>query len=230
MHNCYLCGQSATKPLTLKDSFTAHSICKVPESDRMCDRCAWVIPLRCWYFNPNKNKWGKLFSRNWSWLFQGQLLLAPIIEGNHTEGKDTLPIVCRLPTRADVRGWLIDPPEPPFTIAIAESGQKHIVPWAQEGLNRDRFPVQFELDSVWINRSEFSSIIGNYEALMSLGFSKTEIDSGKYRSEKLMKCLDTWHPLENQIVPYRGSRFLELISYLAQQPIGYSCPGISGGE
>lgn len=212
---CYLCGKPATKPLKLKDSFTAHSVARVPTSDKMCDRCDWSINLRCFYFNPNKQKWGKLFSRNWSWLFQRDKLIAPKIEETHTEGKDTLEIVSELPTRAQLREWLINPPEPPFTLAIAESGQKHILFLAQEAHNRDIFPVQFELDTLHLDRKKFTALVQNYEALMALDFSKSEIDSGDYRSDRLLKSFEQWESLEKQIAFFRGSRLFQLVSFVA---------------
>lgn len=212
---CYLCGKPATKSLKLKDSFTAHSVARVPTSDKMCDRCDWSINLRCFYFNPNKQKWGKLFSRNWSWLFQRDKLIAPKIEGTHTEGKDTLEIVSELPTRAQLREWLINPPEPPFTLAIAESGQKHILFLAQEAHNRDIFPVQFELDTLHLDRKKFTALVQNYEALMALDFSKSEIDSGDYRSDRLLKSFEQWESLEKQIAFFRGSRLFQLVSFVA---------------
>lgn len=212
---CYLCGKPATKSLKLKDSFTAHSVARVPTSDKMCDRCDWSINLRCFYFNPNKQKWGKLFSRNWSWLFQRDKLIAPKIEETHTEGKDTLEIVSELPTRAQLREWLLNPPEPPFTLAIAESGQKHILFLAQEAHNRDIFPVQFELDTLHLDRKKFTALVQNYEALMALDFSKSEIDSGDYRSDRLLKSFEQWESLEKQIAFFRGSRLFQLVSFVA---------------
>lgn len=214
---CYLCGNPATQSLKLKDTFTAHSLACVPHSNKICDRCEWSINLRCFYFNPNKQKWSKLFSRNWSWLFQGEKLISPLIDGTHTEGKDTLQIVSDLPTRNQIRDWLLNPPEPPFTLVIAESGQKHILFMAQESHSREYFPIQFELDCLHINRSEFASLLATYEALTALEFSKTEIDSGDYRSDRLMKNLLQWESLEQIIAPHRGRRLLQLISYVASK-------------
>lgn len=214
---CYLCGRFASRPLVLKESFTAHSAASVPTSKLMCDRCDWCIPLRCWYYNENQKKWSKLFSRNWSWLFYGESLVSPVIQGTRTEGKDTLPIVSRLPTRADIRSWLSDPPEPPFTLAIAVSGQKHILPWAREAHSRDRFPVEFELSTIYIDLKEFEQLIINYEALLNLEFSKAEIDSGEYRSDRAIMCFDLWLGLEELIRIYRGSLLLQLVSFVAQK-------------
>jgi hypothetical protein len=215
MPNCYLCGNPGTKPLELKATFTGHNAARCPNSKHLCDRCAWVLPLRCWYFNPNKGKWSKLFSRNWSWMFVGDSLISPVIQGEYTEGNDTLAIVSNLPTRADIRGWLLNPPDPPFTIAIAESGQKHIIPWAQTAYSVNRFPVQFELDTVYIDREHFTALLHCYESLMLLGFSKTEIDSGEYRSDRLLRILSEWEPLEQKISLHRGTKTLELISHVA---------------
>lgn len=211
---CYLCGRAATRPLLLKDSFTAHSAARVPTSKLMCSLCSWCIPLRCWYYNEGQKKWSKLFSRNWSWLFYGDRLINPVIEGTRTDSIDTLPVVSRLPTRADIRNYLLHPPEPPFTLAIAVSGQKHILPWAREAHDKHSFPIQFELDTIFVDVSSFSQLLQAYESLMQLGFTKTEIDTGDYRSEKLLPVLATWQELESKIAPERGAILLELVSFI----------------
>ena len=224
MPSCYLCGQPATKPLELKSSFTAHSSARVPTSDKMCDRChktiigEWQL---CWYWNEGKGKWSKLWSRNWSWLWQGDTLLAPTIESSRTEGKDTLSIVSNLPTRQNIRLWLLNPPEPPFTIAIAESGQKHVLPWAIAAQNRDYFPVQMELDCVYVERAEFTELLYCYEQLMAMDFSKSEIDSGDYRSDRLAKVVgdEGFWELDESAKKYRGGLQLKLASFVAQAKI-----------
>ena len=218
---CYLCGKPATLPLQLKESFTAHSSCKIPTSDKMCDRCNAAINGReklLWYWNEGKGKWSKLWGRSLSRLYQGDRLICPTIEGDRTEGKNTFPIVKNLPTRAQMRGWLLDPPAAPFTIAIAESGQKHILPWAQRGHDQNYFPVQFELDCLWIDRAQFKVILDAYEFLMVLGFSKTEIDSGQYHSDRLMRAFAEYVETESFVSDWRGSRLLQLISHVAQNP------------
>lgn len=214
MDKCYLCGSMAVKPLNLKDSFTAHSMARCPTSEKLCDRCAWVVPLRCWYWNSIKKVYSKLYSRNWSWLLSAQISY-PKFSQERTEGKDTLVVVSELPTRRLIREWLLDPPEPPFTIAIAESGQKHILPWSQEAHSQDYFPVLFEQDVLHIDKSELKRYVAVYENLLALGFSKTEIDTGIPRSERLLQNLNAWEKLNAHIETRRGTRFLDLISYIA---------------
>lgn len=220
-NSCYLCGANGSNPLALPKTFTAHSMAKCPDSKTLCDRCYAAIDgteKQLWYWNEGKGKWSALWGRSLSRLYQGEKLISPIINGEHTESGKTFPIVSDLPTRAQMRDWILNPPEPPFTIAIAESGQKHILPWAQEGHDRDYFPVQFELDCVWIRRLEFTELLSNYEALMALGFSKTEIDSGDYHSDRLMRAISQYGVHESIVCPYRGSRLLTLASYIAKDP------------
>lgn len=220
MSNCYLCAKPGSNPLELSNTFTMHSSAKCPGSKVLCDRCYSTISggqKQLWYWNPNKDKWSKLWGRSLSRVYQCDKLIAPIIEGEHTENKDTFPIVKNLLTRVEIREFLLNPPKPPFTIAIAESGQKHIIPWALEAQNRDLFPVQFELDTVYID-NRFKALLNAYESLLGLGFTKTEIDTGDYRSDKMMKVFDQYWDFEKVIATVRETRLLQLISYVAQAP------------
>lgn len=218
MSNCYLCAKPGSNPLELSNSFTMHSSAKCPESKVLCDRCYASISgdeKQLWYWNPSKDKWSKIWGRSLSRVYQGNKLIAPVIEGEYTEGKDTFRVVKNLLTRVEIREFLLNPPEPPFTIAIAESGQKHIIPWALEAQSKEVFPVQFELDTVYIDH-RFKEFLKIYEQLLKLEFSKTEIDSGNYRSDRLMKVFDQYWDLEEKIKAIRGTRLMQLISYVAQ--------------
>jgi hypothetical protein len=215
--NCYLCAKPGTNPLELSNTFTMHSSAKCPDSKMMCDRCYSTISgdqKQLWYWNDGKGKWSKLWGRSLSRVYQGDRLIAPIIEGTYTEGKDTFPVVKNLLTRVEIREFLLNPPEPPFTIAIAESGQKHIIPWALKAQDKSFFPVLFELDTVYIDH-RFREYLQVYEQLLSLGFSKSEIDSGDYRSDRLMKVFDQYWELEEQIAAIRGTRLMALLNYVS---------------
>ena len=208
MTNCYLCGASpATNPLNLKDTFTAHSMAKFPISDKLCNRCAWVLLLRLKYYNPNTKKEVLLFSRNWSWLLSSNENYPTINEDRVTD----------LPTRSMIRRWLIDPPIPPFTIAIAESGQKHILPWSLPAYSREYFPVLFELDILYIHRKNFIGYLNDYEYLLGLGLTKTEINTGQYKAQNLFKVFSDkkFEDIEKTLATLRGSRLFELIGYVS---------------
>ncbi len=50
---------------------------------------------------------------------------------------------------------------------------------------------------------------------MEMGFSKTEINPGNYRSDRLAKCINEYASCEAVIAAKRGSRLLDLVSYVA---------------
>jgi hypothetical protein len=68
---------------------------------------------------------------------------------------------------------------------------------------------------LYLERSRFIEALAVYEELMSLGFSKKEIDSGDYRSDRLMICLKRWGELEGVIAPIRGTLLAILLGYVA---------------
>lgn len=234
--NCYYCGRSpAPKELQISPSFTAGGRVKAPHSDKMCDRCHGIMMgkiQRVWHYNQAENRWVTLYLRGIHLLWQGEKLLYPMLgaEEKHTQtsskgniGKPaTYRVLSGIPKRLEVREWLLNPPAPPFTIAIAESGQKHILFMAQEGFSRDHFPVQFEEDSLQIDRALFQKHLGNYETLLNAGFSKKEIDTGEYRPDRMLSNFEIWQNHDPIIANYRfgnkPSRYLQLISFVAQKP------------
>lgn len=78
--------------------------------------------------------------------------------------------------------------------------------------------MQFELDTLWVNRVEFTELLGHFESLMALEFSKTEILSGEYHSDRLMRAISQYFPHESVIAGYRGGRLLQLVNHVAQKP------------
>lgn len=230
MPSCYLCGATpAPNKLSLKKTFTAHCFAKFPDSDCLCDRCQFSIDTRANYWNETKGKYSLIYARNWSWLYQGSNLVSPVFDGEH----GGFPVVKSLATRVKMREWLLNPPEPPFTMAIAESGQKHILFLAQEAYGRELFPVQFELDSVLIRREFFAELLEIFESLMALGSSKTDIVSGQYKSQFLLTAyLDpNFEAWDAAIAKQRGGRLLELIAHVGQKPLsGDKIPAIISSE
>jgi len=234
--NCYYCGRSpATHPLKISPTFTAAGLIKVAHSDVMCDRCHGIMfgeIQRVWYHNQTEDRWVKLYLRGIHQLWQGDELLCPRLGPveEHVQlsssgklGKpETYRVLSQIPKRTELRNWLLEPPKPPFTIAIAESGQKHILFMAQTGHDRDNFPVQFEETLLSINRASFSELLSTYEQLLALGFSKTEIDASEYRPDRLIPCFEQWQRLEPLIAQHRSggkpSRLLQLVSYIATKP------------
>lgn len=234
--NCYYCGMAnATIAREISVSFTANTLVRCPHSEVMCADCHSIMfgeIQRVWFFNTDRQAWVTLYMRGVSQVRQGDLILSPIIlpPEEHTSvsasgkvGKpETLPVLAAVPTRVEMRDWLVNPPEPPFRIIIAESGQKHLLFLAKTGLRHDYFPVQFETDTLHLDHAQFLAQLTAYEALLALGFSKTEINSGEYRCDRLAANYIQWTQLDpilaHDRVGGKPSRHLQLISHVAQRP------------
>lgn len=220
---CYICGAfPANQPLAIKDSFTAHTRCKSPNSNALCDRCYDCLEgkyKQCWYFHPTKEKWSKLWGRNWSWLISDSKSFPTF---HNSPFDDGILEVRDLPTRVQIREWLLSPPEPPFTIALAVSGQKHTYPFAVASQSRDLFPVLFEDTLLYCDRQDLTRLFDNFEALMGLGFNKSEITIGDYSSIKLMELIKAdkygaFDSYESIVSGYRGGDLIKLAEFCAQK-------------
>jgi hypothetical protein len=216
MNYCYICGdKNASKPLVLKDSFTDHSLCQAPQSKNLCDRCYDCLDgkyKQCWYQKAD-GKVSKLWGRNWSWLVSEKESYPQF-----KEGKDGLLEVFNLPTRELTRKWIVNPPEPPFTICIAVSGQKHTYPFSQISYSQDLIPITFEKTIInWRKDDKF--YLNLFEEFMSLGFSKTEIVSGDYSPIKLTSIdVDAFLAKDKYLAIVRNTSLMDLLSYIAIKP------------
>lgn len=245
---CYYCGATADIPLRVSDSFTATDV-KCPHAEVMCDRCHRVMfgdLKQVWVFNSERQQWVTLYLRSLSTLWQGDRLVSPVLgepeekimvsASGRTGKPQTLPVAHELPNRVTVRKWLVNPPEPPFTIAIAESGKKHILYLAQEACDRSFFPVQFEIDTLYLEHVYFVQLLTAFELLMALEFSKTEINSGIYRVDRVRAARSAHISLDAVLAPERcrgePSRLLQLVSFVAQrsEPIKESIDKVKKDE
>lgn len=100
--------------------------------------------------------------------------------------------------------------ESPEVAVIAQSGQKHILPWAVPGT------VQFELTQIrdW---HRLGPLLAKVETLYS-GFSKGEIESGDYAQHRVLRFgTALWWKLEAEMKPVRQAALFELVLFLAQK-------------
>jgi len=106
----------------------------------------------------------------------------------------------------------------PELAAIADSGQKHIVFRAIRNPRRSKEGwVQFEEQAIFVEPEKLQLILDATIELYET-FSKTEIQSGKYSSNRIMKFgLNRWQKLENRIKYLRGSKLFDLAIYLTQK-------------
>ena len=146
---CYLCGGSVTggipKNKLLKETFTDHSFAKSPSSDWICSGCAFTILT-----NPNRRQ-----ALRWFTFCAAETLT-----------------ICN---RQQFRDFLVSPPEPPFVLSATVSQKKHIAIKSAVSYSRDRYLANLEDETIDVNRQVITRDLDLIEALMGLGFSKTNI-------------------------------------------------------
>lgn len=123
----------------------------------------------------------------------------------------------RHPTRPEIRELLLEPPEPPFVICIAVSGQKWLHFRAQVAYSRDGYPVQVEETSVCVERPILRQWLDAVELLYTV-FSKEEIRTGRYSQNRIKEFgLLRFQAAEAMVAPSRGTRLFDLAVFVAQK-------------
>jgi len=123
----------------------------------------------------------------------------------------------RHPGRAEIKGLLLEPPEPPFLLCIAVSGQKWLHFRAEIAYSQDGFPVQYEETRVTVDRATLASLLDIVEQLYAV-FTKAEILSGSYGQNRIREFgLRRFQELEAMAALVRGSRLFDLAVFVAQK-------------
>ena len=100
----------------------------------------------------------------------------------------------------------------PSVAVIAESGQKHTIFRARVGW------WQFEEHTLRPFAPELERLLGLVEQLYAGGFSKADIETGRYPQHRVVAFgVRQWHELEAGIRPERGTPRLQLALFLAQK-------------
>jgi len=100
----------------------------------------------------------------------------------------------------------------PETAVIATSGQKHIIFRAQLGW------WQIEEQRSLPFPDTLFHLLGIVELMYSDGFSKGEIETGRYNQKRMLDFgLNRFMRLENELKPVRGALPLELAVFLSQK-------------
>lgn len=122
------------------------------------------------------------------------------------------------PSRDELREILLSPPEPPFVLCIAATGQKWLHFKAKVNYSNKRISVQFEDINVVVKPIGFKTVIELVEELYSNGFIKDEILNWDFPAHKILDFgLDRFQSIENKMLCYHHSRIFELAVFLAKK-------------
>lgn len=205
---CWVCAGRDTHGMPRDDwnsaSFTGQNRVRAPASKWVCSACVWV----CARLSPvpgRPPKDGKQYGgnfRNYSHAYDGGEY------ANFSKGE-----------KAGLLAWLRAPRRGLWWAAIADSGQKHVIPWAP--LNPPgtrRGSVLFEEQVVTLPMQAGWALVERMTALLTAGATKDEIASGDYTSRAWQLCGDALPRFEDEWARQRrGSAWFALALWLAQR-------------
>jgi CRISPR type IV-associated protein Csf1 len=136
--NCYYCGTQCSKANHVKNyvkkTFTNRDIVKYPNSNYVCGGCVESFSEKTVIELCTGEKRTGQRVRSYSWIIEKKKKIAY--------------------TKAHIdklRERILNPPDPPFCIILADSGQKHLIFRAKINLVREKFYVSLEEDIICVN-------------------------------------------------------------------------------
>ena len=109
---------------------------------------------------------------------------------------------------------LCDPPDGPWAVAVAESGQKHTLPWAAVNHGNGAWHARMDALDVHGTPADFGAILGRVASLRKAGFTAAEIEAldpgGKLKADNL----PAWREHAGPLSPWRRSPLLHLACFI----------------
>ena len=123
----------------------------------------------------------------------------------------------RHPSRAQLKGVLLEPPDPPFLIAIPTSGHKHLVIRTPVAWARDDYPVALEEVLLTVERPRLRAMVETVEILRT-AFTLDEVRSGHYQHGLRGLSLRDFEAAEADAAAWRGHRLFSLALHVSSKP------------
>lgn len=210
---CWMCGGAAGRGTERAGwagaSFTGQNKVRVPSSPWVCEPCVWVCsrvsPVPGRPAKPGKTLGGNF--RNYSHLYE-RTAGGGVEYVNASKGEK--PAILAFLRRRHAGEWFA---------AIADSGQKHVLPWTPinpAGARRGR--VLFEEALVRLPGDDGGwSLVDEIAALLTAGASKEEVARGDYGAGAWGRCEAAIRSFERAWSWQRGSAWFDLALWLGQR-------------
>lgn len=212
---CWFCGGSSNRSMPtkawIKDGFTNGNRVRAPDSDRVCEGCVFV----CSRISPVPGRppaAGKKFGgnfRNYSHCIEVR-----------TDGR----IEYLNATKAEnerVRDFLRRPKTGDWFCAVAQSGQKHCIPWAPKNGPGIAGCCSFDDALVSVPASDRQwELFDDVEALLDVGVPRGAVQDGRWPSGVIAKHRDALRAFDEKWSRHRGSGWFSLVTHLAKKTKG----------
>lgn len=208
---CWLCGGAATRGVSRGDwmgaGFVGQNRVRAKMAEHVCEPCVWVCARR----SPvpgRPPKEGKRLGgnfRNYSHLYDEAMAPAYV-----TASKAEKAVILAFLRRPHVGRWFA---------AIAESGQKHVVPFAPVNPAGAMGRVLFEEAEVTLPRAAASwQIADDLADLLAQGAPKREVAAGDYSPRMWRAAGDAVRAFEARHGMLRGGAWFDLVLWATAAP------------
>ena len=188
---CWVCAAPSSRGMLQSAwqgaNFTGQTKVRAPDSSHVCEACVWTMAGR----PPDT-------MRMYSHLLEGVRY--------HRFNKGDKPAIRAFLRAEHTEEWFA---------AIADSGQKHIVPWVPINPPRARGRVLLEETLVVLPRD--MGLIDTIADLLTAGATKAEVETGRYDARAWTLCGDTLRAFERAHGGERTSPWFTLALWLAQR-------------
>lgn len=210
----WLEGKSFTDPAHLRT-----------RSDRVCEACAWCVTGK-----------GMDQIRMWTIVARTDETLPP----SNPKAAFAAPHV-HFTSRADMRAvirTLAGPPAGQWVVAVAESGQKHVLPYTPINEGPDRWAVRMDALDITATPGEFRHVLAHTAALRQAGHATDDIRALRPALHRLKTADDLalWRHHADHLAQWRSSPLLHLATYMISKEIlgdltsTYPAPGPAGAR
>jgi len=204
---CWVCGGLADRTMPRADwmgaQFVGQNRARAWSSPRVCEPCACVTAWTTPATMPVPGRASKPGAkRDLMWR-----LFSVLYDDGHVT-------VANKGDKPAIRAWLRAPKRGPWFAAIADSGQKHVVPWAPVNGARGTSRVLFEEMEVTLGDWRLGD---DMTALLTAGPSKDEIAAGEYRPQNWQRCQSAIESFETSWSSTRASPWWLLALWLSQR-------------
>lgn len=207
MHGrCWICAGTHARGILIGKwqaaSYTDQNKARVQSATHVCEPCAWacswVVPPG--FPPPEQGKKG-LNLRLFSHLHDDRGYLAL--------NKASKPAILK---------WLREPKQGEWFAAIADTGQKHVLPWTPVNVAPNGGVVRFEETNVTLPRDDRGwRVVDGMIALLSLGVTKGEIESGDYYPRSWQQHAQAIRDFEHEHDMRRSGAWFGLALWLSQR-------------
>ena len=181
---CYVCGGSSNRGRAvdkwLSSGFTDHARVASPLSPHVCDACCFVMsrtspvlgrpPKDGKDFGGNFRNYSHLWEDGWNAPAFGDAGELCANYANASKGQKPL-----------IRQFIERQHDGPWFAAIADSGQKHVLPYAT--LNQPGRGGTVAFDSLVISVPSDTRLVGELCSMLTDGATKEELGRGEYRPQ-----------------------------------------------